>query len=248
MSEIIINEKAKEIITSFAEIEPSIIIRDDYLFTRNDSIMGMYELPKDEIVTDEPFALTNTKEFLSLDAMLDDETKKIIREQESIVLKDADERIRYATGHMEVMHTFNKKGLDLYEENEHNVLCKFSLNESNLKRLNKLSSTLKTSEVYLIGEGDDIFLELLNTTTDNTSRIKLEGINKRGSDFVVQLSDSKAIPFYKLIYDGIYEVEVRIGKVKSSDVLLVKLDSITINSEETGNLFYFTTKAVKGDI
>jgi len=81
-----------------------------------------------------------------------------------------------------------------------------------------------------------------------TARVKLGGMSKKGSDFNVQLSDAKAIPFYKLIYDGIYEVEVRIGKVRKSDVLLVKFDSLTINSEETGNLFYFTTKAVKGEI
>lgn len=247
MSEIIINEKAKTIMESFAEIEPSIVIREDFLFTRNDSIMGMYELPKGEVVTEEVFALDNSKEFLTIDGMLDEETKKITMENGAIVFKDADERIRYATGHMEVMPAFNKKGLELYDESS-DVLCKFALNEANLKRLNKLASTLKTTDVYLIGDGENVSIELLNTTTDNTSRVKLEGMNKSGKDFVVQLSDGKAIPFYKVIYDGIYEVEVRIGKVKSSDVLLVKFDSISINSDETGKLFYFTTKAVKGDM
>lgn len=247
MSKIIINERAKAIMESFAEIEPALVIREDYLFTRNDSIMGMYELPEGEVVTEEVFALDNSKEFLSISAMLDEETKEISMEGTAIVLKDADERIRYSTGHMEVMPAFNKKGLELYDAST-DVLCKFSLNEANLKRLNKLANTLKTTDVYLIGDGDNIFIELVNTTTDNTSRVKLEGMNKSGKDFVVQLSDNKAIPFYKVIYDGIYEVEVRIGKVKSSDVLLVKFDSISINDKENGKLFYFTTKAVKGEL
>lgn len=245
MSEIVIGKKSKAILESFAEIEKSIIIRDDYLFTRNTSISALYTLPKGEIVSEEEFGLTDVKEFLTIEEFLDEETKEIERDGNSIVIGDDNKSFTYTTGFIEVMNKINLKGLNKFDESEDKV-CKFIITNEDVANMKRFSSVLKVDKVYVESIEGEMYIVLLNTANDNESKIKLEGTTEV-DDFKMEIGDktTKTQPFYDVLYSGDYEVEIR--KI-AADTVVVKFSSIQINSKEEGELIYVTAKKLDKDV
>ena len=241
MSEIKIGEQAKEILSSFANIDKTIILNSEALFTKNDALMGLYTLPEGEVEVDKEIPIDDLKEFLSIEELLDEDSKSIYRENEAIVFKDDKKKFTLAPGFMELMKKLNDKGLKLFEESEDKI-CKFVITETDISNMKKYRSIISAKEVYIVSEDNSIYVELTNVDNDNNSRIKLEGNIYTDEDFKLQISDKHTEPFFDLIYNGIYEIEIRTTKVQDKDTLLILIKSIDINSDENGVLVYFTSK------
>lgn len=241
-NEIVINEQAKEILTSFANIDSSIIIRNDYLFTKNGSLMGYYQLPEDEIIINGEVPIDDLKEFLDIEALLN-EDKNIIKEEEAIVFKDSNKKFTLAPGYMKLMKQFNPAGLDLFKKSEDKV-CEFILTELDIENIKKYRSVIKAKEIYVVAEDGIGYIELTNVDNENKSRVKLDG-KVYEDDFRYQINDKRTEPFFDFIYTGKYKLSIKKAKVGDTDTLLILLSSIDIaDTKDTGKLIYFTAKEI----
>lgn len=237
-----IGKKAKEILKSFAKIEESIIVKSDYLYTKNNSLMGFYTLPENEIEIDGKMCLGNINEFLSIMNFINEDELNISMDGNDIILQDDSKRFTYPSSFEETMQQLNRRGIEMFEESE-DVVCQFNLDETKIEDCIKYSNVLGAKSVYIIGEDSKLYIELVNDETGAKSRIKLDGESE--DNFKYEINDKDSTAFYSLVFKGDYEVTIKKAQASGRDTLLIMIDNKDIDSDEAGSLVYFTAKAIR---
>ncbi len=239
-----IGDKALEVLKGMSNIHQSVILRDDYLYTKYEStvedktkgaenIIVNYTLPENEIELEQHLGLNNISEFLSIVNTFDKETITMSPEGTTIDIKDKRKKLKFFSGTIDALPQKEEAGEALYAEGE--TVIKMVLADNEIENIIKDLAIINIDTLSIVSDNGKIKICGENSSTSNTTEIDIE------DKFVAKAEDNFVFPnqdIFNVIMKGIYKVEVRKCDYNGTPIWICRFENNTI-----GGLTYTTVLA-----
>ena len=220
-----IGKKAQTVLKGISCICQSLIIRNDYFYTKYEAspeeknkkgslnVVVEYTLPEGEVQIETEFGIFDTDEFLKVIGSFEDSSLKLELEGNAIHIKDSRKKTTYYTQSTMTMPTKPAQGDTLFDSGE--VAIGMILSEVDIEQIKKDLSVLPFDELSLKGEGEKVVKLIAgNKVTSNGTEIKMneEFVAKSEEDFEfifpnvdifsLVVPDSYSLVVKKINYNG----------------------------------------------
>lgn len=239
-TEIQIGKKAQTVLKGISAICQSIIIRDDYLYTKYETstaeektkkgamnIVVEYALPKDEIKLEKEFGIYDIDEFLKVISSFDADNLKLESEGNVIHVKDARKKTTYYTQSTLAMPTKSTAGDALFDAGE--ISIGMLLTDVAIEQIKKDLGVLPFDGLILKGGGDKVVkLIASNNVTSNQTEIVLDEamVGKSEEDFEFVFPNVDIFSF--LIPDS-YGLIIKTCQYNGKKILICKFSAKNID-------------------
>lgn len=237
-SSVIIGKNAQLVLKGISGICQSIIIRNDYLYTKFEAsaeekskkgalnVVVEYTLPENEIQVSKEFGIYDIDEFLKVIGSFDDTTLKLESEGNVIHVKDNRKKTTYYTQSVMAMPTKSTAGDAIFESGE--ISIGMILADTDIELIKKDLAVLPFDELSLKGEGEKIVkLVAGNKVTSNGTEIKLNeefiGKSEENFEFVFPNTD-----IFSLLIPGSYGIIIKSCNYNGRTIKICKFNSKSV--------------------
>jgi len=237
MSEVKIGERAKSVLSSFSKLNPSLRVRQDYLFARCDKVTGVFTLPAGEIETDVPFVVFSVPMFMSILGMF--ENPVIHKDDLVLSIQDGNKKVVYLATDDCATPERQTGGEQLFDSHEKDAMFTCLLDEKVIKDINTAISAIDANAMSFVCANGEVSLKVENESSENYVEIKLSGSSSE--DIQIDMGDKTLLPS---LFSGIYAVQCRKCIHNEGELYLTKFVNQSIKADE-GSLFYFAPMSKK---
>lgn len=239
-SEVKIGKKAQTVLKGISSICQSIIIRNDYLYTKYETstaeekskkgsmnVFVEYTLPSDEIVLEKEFGIYDIDEFLKVIGSFDSDTLKLESEGNVIHVKDSRKKTTYYTQSTLAMPTKSTAGDALFETGE--ISIGMILTDAAIEQIKKDLSVLPFDGLVLKGGGEKVVkLLATNNVSSNQTEIVLDegSIGKSEEDFEFVFPN---VDIFSLLIPDSYGLIIKTCDYNGKKIKICKFSGKTID-------------------
>jgi hypothetical protein len=232
MSKVTIKKESLAILGNLANIRNLIQVNTQVLHATG-NFLGVYEAAQDCIQTENAFLIEDVKEFLNILRAV--EGYELELKDNYIEIKNESKLISYALGHEAATpKALNGTINNAFESNKETTQFATSITDIQLKDLKSTMSSIAATDAWFVGKANKLAVKFKNKLNGTEATIDLPGS--------VSTSDSEwriDIKIFDCLYDGIYGISGRIGKIEDTELTLVKFKNTSI-PEDVGKLYYLT--------
>lgn len=233
MSEIKIGDRAKSVLSSFSKLNPTIRVRNDYLYAKSDTLTAVFTLADEEVKTESPFVIFAMPDFLNVLDMF--EKPEITREGLILSVADATKKAVYLATDDITTPELNEAGLNLYNANQENAVFTCVIDEKNEKDITSAMRVISADALSIVCKDGKVLAKVENRATENFVEISLSGSASKD----VQLYFGGSGNIMTSLFSGIYAVQCRECTHNNGALYLTKFINQSIQSTD-GSLLYFT--------
>jgi len=233
MSEVKIGERAKSVLSSFSKLNPTIRVREDYLYTKSESLTAVFTLAPEEVKTESPFVIFAMPDFLNVLDMFDSPT--IQRDGLILSVSDATKKAVYLATDDITTPELQYTGLNLYNENQENVVFTCLIDEKNEKDITSAMRIISADALSIVCKDGKVLAKVENKATENFVEITLSGSASKD----IQLYFGGSGNIMTSLFSGIYGVQCRACAHNNGTLYLTQFVNQSIQKAD-GSLLYFT--------
>ncbi len=230
MQKVSISNRVLEILKAMGVINEGIILKNDYLYTKNDTedskakgIVVEYKLKEEDISLPEEIGINDINRLLKVVGSCDVETLEIISAGTQLKLNDSRKKLTYNTQLTNGLPIKNPQGDALFEKGED--IFTFALEDEERKQIQSDLNLVGVDSISL--KGVDGKLKIIASSSITSDDIEIE-LNQK---FVNTCKDKEFVftnkDLFNLLPDGSFKVQVREVEYSGRIIKIIKLESVT---------------------
>ena len=233
-----ISPKVREVLKAIAVINPGVILRSDYLFSKfqdngegkvktkgTQDISIQYDIPKGEVELEEHVGIGNITDFLSVVNSYNKDELKIGNKGLTILLSDKRKKGTYVSQTVSILPIKNDAFAELYKSAVPTVSLVLSQAERDM--ILKDLAVIQQETLSLISKDGGVVLKASNDTTGNECEIQLDSSNVQLANGVFHFPNADIL---KLLANDDYKISVVEATDEEDDIVIViiKFEAIQI--------------------